>query len=420
MSDQNKDPLTETPEEGSLTENTPAEGSHSEGGETGNAFARFWGNVQEMGITNTVVRVGSSVLTVALVIVAVYALGRFYLDRTGPSEAAEQTDQPAATTDFAAGGPTDISDIVLPEFQMPDTAFFYGSTGIAREAEPDTVIPSRSRSEVTFYEVQLGDSVFSIAEQFGLQPETILWGNYDTLKDNPRFLQIGQVLNILPTDGIYYRYNAGESLTNIARTFEVGVEEIIEFPGNELDPYETNPEDPAIADGTWLIVPGGTRELQDWGPPAISRSNPAVASYYGSGSCGEIYEGPIGDGVFVWPAVSSLISGYRYTPGIHEAIDIGGAEGSAIYASDTGVVVYSGWSEYGYGNMVVIDHGNGWQTAYAHLQYTSVGCGQAIYRGDTIGALGNTGNSTGPHLHFEMLSNVYGKVNPLDFVFGGS
>ena len=68
----------------------------------------------------------------------------------------------------------------------------------------------------------------------------------------------------------------------------------------------------------------------------------------------------------------------------------------------------------------MIDHGNGWQTAYAHLQYTSVGCGQAIYRGDTIGALGNTGNSTGPHLHFEMLSSVYGKVNPLDFVFGGS
>ena len=223
MSDQNKDPLTETPEEDSLPLNSPADTSQTEEAETSNAFSRFWAQAREMGITNTVVRIGSSVLTVALVVVAVYALGRFYLDRTGPSEAAESPDQPAATTDFAGGGPTDISEIVLPEYSMPDTAFFYGSNGIAREAEPETVIPSRSRSEVTFYEVQLGDSVFSIAEQFGLQPETILWGNYDTLKDNPRFLAIGQVLNILPTDGIYYRYNAGESLNNISRTFDVNL-----------------------------------------------------------------------------------------------------------------------------------------------------------------------------------------------------
>ena len=417
MSEQNNDPLTETPEEGLAEKELPA-ASTEENNNSTNTFARFWANVQELGITETVTRVGSSVLTVLLVVVVVYALGRFYINSTVPSEAAEPA-EPFATQDLATGDTTDIAEIILPEFSIPDDAFFFGSNGIARAAEPETVIPSRSRSDITFHEVQLGESVFSIAEQYGLEPETVLWGNYETLNDNPRFLAIGQVLNILPTDGIYYRYNAGESLNNIARTFGVEVTEIIEYPGNNLDPYETDPEDPAIADGTWLIIPGGERELQDWGPPAISRSNPAVASYYGEGACGEIYEGPVGDGVFVGPAVSSQISGYRYSPGIHEAIDIGGVEGSAIYASDTGVVVYSGWSQYGYGNMVVIDHGNGWQTAYAHLLYTSVGCGQAVYRGDTIGTLGNTGNSTGPHLHFEMLSSIYGKVNPLDYVFGG-
>jgi murein DD-endopeptidase MepM/ murein hydrolase activator NlpD len=385
----------------------------------GGWLAGFWDQVQKLGISTTVVRVGTSVLTVLLVVVAVYALGRFYLDNVDPAESADLPDG-QADTPANSGGPTDLEEIVLPEYSVPDTAFFYGSNGIAREVQPETVIPSRARSEITFYEVQQGDSVFSIAEQFGLEPETVLWGNYETLKDNPRFLGIGQVLNILPTDGIYYRYSAGESLASIARNFGVTPEDIVEYPGNNLDPYETDINDPGIADGAWLIVPGGERELQDWGPPAISRSNPAVASYYGAGSCGEIYEGPVGDGVFIWPAVSSQISGYQYSPGIHEAIDIGGVEGSAIYAADTGVVVYSGWSEYGYGNMVVIDHGNGWQTAYAHLLYTSAGCGQAVYRGDTIGTLGNTGNSTGPHLHFEMLSSVFGKVNPLDYVFGGN
>ncbi|HAY85940.1 MAG TPA: hypothetical protein DCY42_13795 [Chloroflexi bacterium] len=418
MSEKNHDPLTETPEDES-TALPDAQENQPEAGETAGRLAAFWERVRELGISGTVTRIVTNVLTVVVVVAAVYGLGRFYINSSQPDASTENTPLPQNNSTSSSGTSTNVEDVILPEFTLPDSAFFYGSGGIARQAKPDTQIPTRSRSEVSFYEVQIGDSVFSIAEQYGLKPETVLWGNYDILNDNPRFLAIGQVLNILPTDGIYYRYNAGESLTSIARSFEVSVENIVEYPGNYLDPYETNPEDPGIADGTWLIIPGGQRELQDWGPPAISRSNPAVAAYYGAGSCGEIYEGPIGDGVFIWPAVSNQISGYRYAPGIHEAIDIGGVEGSAIYAADTGVVVYTGWSEYGYGNMVVIDHGNGWQTAYAHLQYTSVGCGQAIYRGDTLGALGNTGNSTGPHLHFEMKSTIYGKVNPLDFVFGG-
>jgi len=418
MSENNHDPLTETPQD-KPEDDSKNQQVESQTSASANRLAAFWDRVREMGISGTVTRIVTNILTVVVVVAAVYGLGRFYINSSQPNAATENT--PPQQDDSPASAETSINvqDVILPEFSLPDTAFFYGGGGIAREAKPDTQIPTRSRSEISFYEVQTGDSVFSIADQYGLKPETILWGNYDTLNDNPRFLAIGQVLNILPTDGIYYRYNSGESLESIARSFEVSVNDIIEYPGNYLDPYETNPQDPGIADGTWLIIPGGQRELQDWGPPAISRTNPAVAAYYGAGSCGEIYEGPIGDGIFIWPAVSTQISGYRYTPGIHEAIDIGGVEGSAIYASDTGVVVYSGWSEYGYGNMVVIDHGNGWQTAYAHLQYTSAGCGQAVYRGDTIGALGNTGNSTGPHLHFEMKSTIYGKVNPLDYVYGG-
>jgi murein DD-endopeptidase MepM/ murein hydrolase activator NlpD len=188
----------------------------------------------------------------------------------------------------------------------------------------------------------------------------------------------------------------------------------LNYPGNRIDLTTNSNGEAKIEPGTWIIIPGGKRALKDWGPPAITRNNPAVARYYGPGSCGAIYEGAIGSGSFIWPTTEHLISGYNFSS-IHPAIDIGGQLGNAVYAADSGVVVYAGWSNYGYGNLIVIDHGNGWQTAYAHLSAFSVGCGQSVSRGIMIGALGSTGNSTGPHLHFEMSING-AKVNPLDYV----
>ncbi|HKJ27500.1 MAG TPA: M23 family metallopeptidase [Anaerolineales bacterium] len=417
MTDKNNDPLTETPDENKPVSN-PVEGSAEENGEA-SGFADFLTRIRTSGAAGIITRVAASILTVLVVALFVFAISRFYMNNV---RSAPPADQPAAdTSDDAAdddSSTTNVEEVILPEYTVSDGAFFFGEGGVERGAYPDTVVPSRPRSDVDFYEVQQGDNVFSIAEKFDLEPETILWGNYETLQDNPRFLAIGQTLTILPTNGVYYRYSVGESLISIATNFDVSVETIVSYPGNNLDPYDTDPEDPGIADGTWLIIPGGTRELADWGPPGITRDNPASAAYYGSGHCGEVYEGPIGDGVFNWPTPATYLSGYHYSPGIHEAIDIGGAEGNAIWASDSGVVVYSGWSEYGYGNLIVIDHGNGWQTAYAHLQYSSVGCGQAVYRGNTIGALGNTGNSSGAHLHFEMRNSSFGKVNPMDYLIG--
>ena len=87
-----------------------------------------------------------------------------------------------------------------------------------------------------------------------------------------------------------------------------------------------------------------------------------------------------------------------------------------IYAADNGVIVYAGWNDWGYGNVVVIDHDGGWQTLYAHMSVLNVGCGQSVYQGDVIGYFGSTGNSSGPHLHFEMLNESYGKVNPWNFL----
>lgn len=302
--------------------------------------------------------------------------------------------------------------LAMPSFDRAGTAL---SRGIHRAAVIHTTIPTRSRVEVLTYTVELGDSLFAIADNFGLKPETILWGNFDTLQDNPHTLQPGQQLNILPVNGTYHQWREGESLYKVAEYYGVEALDIVQYPGNNLDIYDFDLDNPSFEVGQMLIVPGGERELVDYGPPAITRNNPAIASTYGPGHCGTIYTGAVGVGYFLWPTTERWLSGYDYNPNIHPAIDIAGSIGNQVWAADSGVVVYSGWSNYGYGNLVVIDHGNGWQTLYAHLNNIFVGCGQSVFQGDVIGGLGTTGNSSGPHLHFEMIYSG-AKVNPWDFL----
>jgi murein DD-endopeptidase MepM/ murein hydrolase activator NlpD len=125
----------------------------------------------------------------------------------------------------------------------------------------------------------------------------------------------------------------------------------------------------------------------------------------------------MGSLTFIWPTTERYLSGYDYSPETnHFGIDIAGDLGNPIFAADHGVVVYAGWNDYGYGEMIVIDHGSGWQTLYGHLNQVNVVCGQEVYQGDTIGLMGSTGKSTGPHLHFEMRSDKFGRVNPWDFL----
>jgi len=287
--------------------------------------------------------------------------------------------------------------------------------GIERKVQLHSIIPPRPNVEVITYTVQQGDSLFSIADEFEVRPETVLWGNHETLVDNPHFLKTGIDLNILPVDGTYYQWNEGDNLGAVAGFFGVEVKDIVEYPGNRFDLTEVESGNLSIEPGTWLIIPGGHREIVDWGPPAISRENPASASFYGPGHCGSILSGAVGTGTFVWPTTERFISGYTYNPPLHPAIDIGGAEGNSIFAVDSGVVVYAGWSNFGYGYLIVIDHGTGWQSAYAHLSGVGVICGQSVFQGATIGALGTTGKSSGPHLHFEMM--FYGaKVNPMGVI----
>jgi murein DD-endopeptidase MepM/ murein hydrolase activator NlpD len=300
---------------------------------------------------------------------------------------------------------------LLPDafLQSPGTSV---EDGILRESDYHTIIPERPRQEVITYTVTRDDTLFGIADAFKLKPETILWGNFETLQDNPHLLKPGQVLNILPVNGTYYKWNNFDNLGAVASFFGVEPQEILDYPGNYVDLTQINTPNYGLEPGQWIIIPDGKRAIKDWGPPVITRKNASSASYYGDGSCGASYEGAVGTGTFIWPTVDRSISGYNYS-GIHPAIDIAGATGNAVFASDSGVVVYAGWSNFGYGYLIVIDHGNGYQTAYAHLSAINVGCGQSVFQGSTIGAVGNTGNSAGSHLHFEI--NYSGvKLNPLE------
>ena len=141
-------------------------------------------------------------------------------------------------------------------------------------------------------------------------------------------------------------------------------------------------------------------------------SNPASARVLGPGACDPVSGGAVGYGTFIWPGNNHSISGYDYSE-VHRGIDIAGNTGEAVYATDAGVIVYAGWNNYGYGYMIMIDHGNGFQSLYAHLSALNVGCGQSVGQGDVIGVIGSTGNSSGSHLHFEIISGS-GKINPHD------
>ncbi len=129
---------------------------------------------------------------------------------------------------------------------------------------------------------------------------------------------------------------------------------------------------------------------------------PSYNGWDGEGACSGPVLAPVGSGIFTWPTDKRYLVGYNYNFRWHPGLDLGGLVGDPLYAADSGVVVYSGWNTYGYGNTVAIDHGNGWHTLYAHLSEIHVACGQAVEQGGVIGLAGSTGRSTGPHLHFEM------------------
>ena len=251
---------------------------------------------------------------------------------------------------------------------------------LQRVAVPFTVAKERGRTAIETYRVEAGDTVLGIASRFGLQPETIQWSN-TTLERNPDLLQIGDELKILPVDGVLHTVVAGDTLSSLATKYKTDVGAIVGYGNNGLADASA-----ALIIGSEIVVPGGIKPYIPQAVVAYSGPIPASAAR--------------GSGTFSWPASGSVTQ--QYWNG-HRAIDIGSWTGSPVKATDSGYVIAAGggWNG-GYGNHVIIDHGNGFTTLYAHLNSIYVRPGENVARGQQIGAIGNTGNSTGPHLHFEI------------------
>jgi murein DD-endopeptidase MepM/ murein hydrolase activator NlpD len=252
---------------------------------------------------------------------------------------------------------------------------------VVRVVQPLTEIPKRPRRGVITHTVQPGDTAQSIAEAFDLQSTTILWSNPD-IEDVPDLLRIGQKVIILPVDGVYHTVAEGDTLESIAEKYKAEVEAITSLSYNVLHPPLYR-----IQEGMQLIVPGGTK-------PYVPRR---VTRY-----TGPVPQGARGTGAFTWPVLGTLTQGYWWG---HRAIDIGAPTGSAVLASDGGYIAFVGWTDIGYGYLIIIDHANGYSSYYAHLSQMYVTLGQRVERAQVIGAVGNTGNSSGPHLHLEIRYN---------------
>jgi hypothetical protein len=291
-------------------------------------------------------------------------------------------------------------------YRVPDFNLASGKPAITRALRAHTEIPERENTQVITHLVISNDSMFGLAKEYGVEPESILWSNYAVLQDNPHSLSPGMELVIPPIDGIYYEWEVGDTFESVAEKFKTDPELIINWIGNDLDLLN-----PVVEAGEMVMIPEGQREFQQWILPTIARGQAGVAAgVYGAGACSGPFQGLYGGGGFIWPTIGHTLSGNDFWSG-HLAIDIGLVIGEPIFASDTGVVVFAGWASGGYGNVVIVDHGNGYQTLYAHLSGVTAGCGNSVVQGQTIGYGGNTGNSTGAHLHFEVRYQG-GFVNP--------
>ena len=278
-----------------------------------------------------------------------------------------------------------------------------------------TEVVVEDRTDFEHYTVVEGDTIFDIAERYGLMAETILWTNWYTLGEMPDAIYPGNEVLIPPDDGAMYMWYQGDGLNGVSSYFSVSPETIVNYPLNDLDPDTLGDWSlPNITPGTMLFVPGGTRPNTSWIPARGEEIS--GNSYLGPGACSGILYGNIGTGTFTWPTTAHYLSGYDYTPPVHNGLDFDGDFGSPIYAADSGVIIYSGWSDRGYGNLIVIDHDGGWQTYYGHLlDNTLLPCGSSVVKGELIASMGSTGNSTGPHLHFELRSGGQ-PVNPWQYL----
>ncbi|MCX7997170.1 MAG: peptidoglycan DD-metalloendopeptidase family protein [Patescibacteria group bacterium] len=260
-----------------------------------------------------------------------------------------------------------------------------------------TVLSDKPRDKVEDYTVKGGDTLESIAKKFDISVDTIRWANTEGIKND--VIKPGQTIKIPPVTGVVHKVASGDNIYTIAKKYSVDPQAIVNFPFNDfadLDTFQLTP-------GQNLFVPGGV----------IEQAKPVNrGSFETRATMAQIQGGAKGTSNFIWPT-SGLIT--QYPVWYHMALDIASNSLPPIQAADSGTVSYTGCIAWGYGCHIIIDHGNGYQSLYAHLSTISVSAGQSVSQGEQIGIMGSTGRSTGPHLHFEIRSGG-GLLNPLNFL----
>lgn len=282
---------------------------------------------------------------------------------------------------------------------------------IARSSEPFTIQSMENRSEVIEYTVQQGDTLESIASKFGLSDSySLVWSNHS---NRYRPLRPGVALNIPPEDGVYYEVTENVTIGSLAETYKVDPYTIIDSEYNEL--FGAQPQT-LLVNGMWVMIPGAEGERINLLPtnPNAGRAGDSgvVSGSYTLWGC----TADIGAGS---PPYTRPLENYTWMRGFslggHEGVDLAANEGTPVFAAGGGTVVYAGWNDTGYGNVVVIAHGAVF-SIYGHLDSTAVRCGQSVSAGNVIGQSGNTGRSSGPHLHFELRDANWNAVNPMNYI----
>lgn len=244
-----------------------------------------------------------------------------------------------------------------------------------------TQISEKPRDSVLEYTVKSGDTLSSIATTFDISEETIKWAN-DLTSANP-VLKPDQILKIPPVSGIVHKVSRGDTVYTIANKYDTEAQNIVNYPFNDFVDLDNF----TLAVGQVLVVPGGVKPAEKKAAPVI---RPVAPQYLAGTSKGK----------FVFPSSGSITQNPVW---YHMAIDIANKSAPDVYAAEAGTITLATCYQWGYGCHIIIDHGDGFQTLYAHLSSFYV-TGGSVSRGQAIGRMGSTGRSTGTHLHFEVRS----------------
>ncbi len=263
-----------------------------------------------------------------------------------------------------------------------------------KEMAVTTVPEERRHTEPFSYFVEAGDTLFSIGNKFKISTDAIKYVN--NLSDSS-ILKIGQEIIIPPVAGLIHTVERGDTLSTIATKYDVPAQAIADF--NYL--LDTS----SLALGTELVIPGGK----------VPKVVPVVAVYSGAPSTGSASSPDADRGFCAWPSTVRIIT--QYYSWYHNGVDIAKPHSMGmppLLSCTSGTVVRAGWDPFGLGLHVRIDHGGGYETVYGHMSRIDVSYGQKVSRGEVIGLMGNTGRSTGPHVHFMVKYNGVAQ-NPLNF-----